>query len=117
MSYVERHRVSVTTDSGGDATEYTPNVRGRIVAIVYTKTDFASGVDFDISLETTGQELWDEDNVNASKTVWPKQLNDDTVGADLAGEYQHIYAANERVKIVIAEGGNAKSGTFDILVA
>jgi len=121
--YVERHSVSITTDAAGDATGYTPVVTGKIVAIVYTKTDYAAGVDFTITSETTGQTIWTESNVNASKTCVPRQATHDTAGvASLyagAGEpvEDYVHVANERVKIVIASGGNAKTGTFIVLVA
>lgn len=117
MSYVERHTVSITTDSSGDATGYTPVVTGKIVGVIYTKTDFADGVDFTITTETTGQGLWTDTNVNASETVYPKQQSDGPDGAAITGVYQHVYLSHERVKIVVAQGGDTKSGTFDVLVA
>lgn len=119
--YARRHAVSVTTAADGTATAYTSTtVNGRIRSIQYVKTDFDNGVDFAITLETTGQGLWTESNVNAAAIRCPRQPTHDAVGvASLyaaAGEpvEDFIYAADERVKIVIAQGGNAKSGTFYI---
>ena len=39
MAYAEAHTVSVTTDSSGDSTDYTPVVTGKIISIAYAKTD------------------------------------------------------------------------------
>ena len=119
--YARRHTVSVTTAADGSATAYTPTtVNGRILSIQYVKTDFDNGVDFTITTETTGQGLWTDTNVNASETVCPRQPTHDAVGAAslyaAGGEpvEDFIYVADERVKIVIAQGGNVKTGTFYI---
>lgn len=122
MSYVERHTVAVTTDGDGNATAYSPVITGKISQVRYVKTDFANGVDFDITLEATGETVWDEDNVNANKTVAPRQATHDTAGvASLyaaGGEpvEDKIAVAKDRVKIVVAQGGATKTGTFHILV-
>jgi len=112
--------VAVTTVADGSATAYSEAIQGRILAIQYVKDDFAAGVDFDVTLEDSEQELWDEDNVDADKTVYPRRQVHDTVGAGLT--YDGTRTVNEpvvtrgaeRVKIVIAAGGNAKNGTFHI---
>jgi len=120
--YLHRHIVAVTTDASGDATEYTPVVRGRIMAIRYVKTDFADTVDFTITSEITGMDIWTEANVTASETVRPHDpVQQSTDGADLTydGTYKvpaPVVIAEERVKIVVAAGGDTKTGTFHVLV-
>ena len=123
MSYVTRHTVSVTTDAGGDATAYTPTVNGRVLTVIYTKDDFANGVDFTITTESTAQSVWVESDVNASATVAPRQPTHaaaDGSASLYAGSGEpvetYVWTANERVKIVIGSGGNATSGTFDVLI-
>ena len=120
---IKRYTVVVTTLADGTKTAYTiEKVSGLIQAIVYTKTDYADGVDFIISCETSGLIIWDEDNVNASKTVYPRAATCDTLGvASLyaaTGEpvEDKIPIANERIQIAIAAGGVTKSGTFYIYV-
>jgi len=123
MSYTERHAVTITTDASGDGTGYTPVVTGRIMAIHYVKTDYAAGVDFTITAEATGETIWTESNVNASATRAPRQATHATDGtASLyaaAGEpvEDYIAVAEDRVKIVVAQGGDTKSGTFHVIVA
>jgi len=115
--YVQRHEVTITTDSDGDGTDYTPVIHGRILAISYVKTDFANGVDFTITTETTLQNVWVDTNVDASEIVYPMAIGSDQVGAAITDpKYVPIPAAQERVKIVIASGGDEKSGTFHVLV-
>lgn len=124
MAYAQRHTVSVTTATGGGAEAHTPVVTGRVANIVYTadgSTPFDATADFTITAEETGIGLWTESNVTASKTVAPMQGANDQAGATLntAGDVQSapIYVANERVKIVIAQGGNTRSGSFDVVIA
>lgn len=118
MSYASSETIAVTTDTGGAATAYSGVVNGRIVMVRYTKNNFSNGVDFTITTEDTAQNLWVESDVNASDVAYP------VVAATLAGTGAAstltevpVYACNERVKIVIASGGNATSGTFRIVVA
>jgi len=124
MAQAVRKTVTVTTDGTGAATEYTtgPVLKGRVMLIAYTKDDFTNGVDFTITTADTGQSLWVEENVNASKTISPRQAThaiDGTASLYVAlGEpvEDHILAVNERLKIVIAQGGSATSGTFVFIV-
>lgn len=122
MSYAERHVVSVTTAADGSATAYSPVVTGKLSQIRYVKTDFDNGSTFTITAEATGETLWSESNVDASATRAPRQATHSTLGA--ASLYaaggtavqDKIALARDRVKIVIAAGGNAKAGTFHIIV-
>lgn len=119
---IRRFVVPVTVDASGDATAYSPVIRGKIVSIRYAKTDFADGVDFVISGEASGQTIWSEEAVNAAATRHPRAPTHSTTGAAAlyaaAGEAVNdmIAIADERIKIVVADGGNAKSGTFHITI-
>lgn len=118
MSYAERHSIAVTTAVGGAATVYSPIVTGRVASIAYVKTDFADGVDFSITGADSGVVIWAEDNVNAAKVMSPVQaahLN--TSGAASAFTQNPVVVANERIKIIIAAGGDGKIGTFNIVMA
>lgn len=122
MSYAERHAVTVTTAADGSATAYSPVVTGRLSQIRYVKTDYTDGVDFTITSDETGETLWTELNVNASATRAPRQATHGTDG--VASLYAAaglpvqapIALAKDRVKIVIAAGGNAKTGVFHIVM-
>lgn len=121
--YVRRHTVAVTTAADGSATAYTDTeVNGRVLMIQYVKTDYADTVDFAITGAITGLGLWTEDNITASTVRAPRQATHSQVGAALlyaaggTAQTEPVYLAGERVKIVLASGGNAKSGTFYITV-
>lgn len=119
---MRRYEVDITTDASGNAIAYSPRIRGKIHQIEYVKTDFANGVDFTITGEATGIGIWTESDVNASAVRAPRLPTHSQVG--VAALYasagtavaDKIALAGDRVKIAIAQGGNAKSGTFHILV-
>ena len=122
--YATRHTVLLTTDATEAATGYTDvPVNGRILQIVYTKTDFADGVDFVVTGENSGAIIWDEDSVNATAQRAPMQathLNTTGAAALYAASGTAVLApvviANERIKVVVANGGDTKTGTVDIWV-
>lgn len=123
--HVESFQVDVTTAADGTATAFSPVLKGSILTIIYTKdgaTPFDNGVDFTITAESSGQNLWTQLNVNASATVAPRQPTHAPDGSALlyaAGGTPvsaPIAVAAERVKIAIAQGGNTKLGHFTVIV-
>lgn len=126
--YGERHSVTVVTASDGSATAYIGgvdgigNLTGRIISLTYTKTDFADGSTFTITSEATGQNIWTETGVNATATVAPRQATHSTAGA--AALYaaggtavnDYIVLAQDRIKVVIASGGDTKTGVFTVVM-
>jgi hypothetical protein len=122
---MRRFKITLTTAADGTVTGYSPRISGKINQIEYVKAgagNFDDGVDFTITGEATGIGLWTESNVNASAVRAPRMPTHSQVGAALlyaAGGVavaDKIALGNDRVKISIAQGGNAKSGTFHILV-
>ncbi|WP_420133963.1 hypothetical protein [Rhodopseudomonas sp.] len=122
---MKRYKITVTTASDGTATAYTPRLSGKIQQIEYVKDGtigYTDGVDFTITGEATGIGLWTESNVNASAVRAPRQPTHSQVGAALlyasggVGVADAIGVANDRVKIVLAQGGAAKVGTFHVVV-
>lgn len=115
--HVQTFPVTVTTDASGDATAYSDPVNGLLSQVRYVKTDFANGVDFTITSDATGETLWTESDVNASATRAPRQATHSTAGvASLyaaAGQaVNDMIAVSGKIKIVVAAGGNTKTGTF-----
>ncbi len=116
--YTQRQSVTLETAADGTATGYTEVVSGALSQIRYVKDDFDNGVDFTITVEETGETLWDEDNVNASTTRAPRQATHGVDGAAAlyaaggAAVQAPIAIHHSRIKIEIAQGGDTKSGTF-----
>jgi hypothetical protein len=116
--FAQRVSVSATTDGSGNATVYSAAVTGRIHAIIYTKTDFAAGVDFAVTLESTGEVLWTGTDVNASAVVYPVvAATVASTGAASTLLQVPLFAANDRVKFIVSSGGATKTGAFQVVVA
>lgn len=119
---IRKFTVPAVTDGSGNATVYSPYLSGIIEAIQYVKTDFADGVDFTITSEATGETIWTQSDVNAAVIKHPRAATHSTAG--VASLYasggvavnDRIALGRDRVKIAIAQGGNAKSGSFVITV-
>lgn len=119
---IRKYTVPVLTDGSQNATVYTPYLSGYIESVQYVKTDFTNGVDFTITAEATGENIWTDTNIDASETVRPRAATQTTAG--VAALYasggvavlDRIALGRDRVKIVIGSGGAAKVGTFVITV-
>ena len=119
---IRRFTIPITVNSVGDAEVYSPVIRGKLVSIRYVKTDFADGVDFVLTGETSGQTIWSEEAVNASATRYPRAPTHSTAGVAAlyasGGEAVNdmIALADERIKIVVGDGGDTKTGTLHIVI-
>lgn len=124
--YAQRLAVTATTNASGDATAYSEVIPyGMLSQIRYVKPaglSYTDGYTLAITLEATGETLWGEAAVNASATRAPRQATHTTAGAAslYAGSgtavTDKIAIVGDRIKIVIASGGDTKSGTFHFLI-
>lgn len=124
---VTNFKVPVTTDASGDATAYTQGpVLGRVEHVRYTPdgtNPLDTNADMDITGETSGIVVANHDNIGTA--AFTRAYRHATHGVDgvaatyngTAGVFDKIAIAGERLKVVIANGGNAKSGTVEIVVS
>ena len=124
--FVERHEVAVTTTSGGAATGYTGVVSGRVLAIRYVPdgtSPLDTGFDATITCDVSGLPIITVTNGGLSALSLAPRAATVTV-ANAAALYAAggtavndlIPVAAERVKIVIAQGGDTKAGTFHVYI-
>lgn len=119
---IRRHEVTVVTASDGSATAYSPILSGKLLSVQYVKTDYADGVDFTITAEANGQAIWSESDVNAAVTKAPRLAVHTVAGAAAlyasggVAVLDKIALGRDRIKIVLAQGGNAKTGKFVFLM-
>lgn len=122
MSFAKRLSVVVTTDSSGDGTGYIDVDYGLLSQIRYVKTDFADVADFAITVEGTGEGLWSQSDVNASATKAPRQATHGVDGAAAlfasggTAIQDKIAIVQDRIKVVVAQGGDTKTGTFHFVL-
>lgn len=124
---MRRFEVTPVTDSGGAATYYTPYVSGYVHTVEYVidgTIPYTSGaVDMTITAEATGETILTATDVSASFVKAPRQPIHSTAGvaalyaAAGTAVFERIGLGRDRIKIVIAQGGNAKQGRFIFLVA
>jgi hypothetical protein len=122
---MRRYKVTVTTAADGSATAYTPRVGGKLHSVVYVPdgtNPFANTVDLTVTAEATGEALLSRTNVAAAFAAYPR------VATSAPDGTASLYAAagtavqdkpalgNDRIKIVLAQGGNAKVGAFHFVV-
>lgn len=124
--YAQRITVPLTTAADGSATVFSVDIPfGRLSQIRYVKPisgGFDDGSTITCTVESTGETLWTESNVNASATRAPRQATHSTAGAAAlyaaggAAVNDKIAIVADRIKIVVANGGNAKNATFFFLL-
>ena len=113
--------IALTTDASGDCTAYSDAVNGRILGIIYTKVDFDNGVDFTITLNTSGEAILTLTNQNVAAVFYPRVGVHDAVGAAATLDGTRllrdpVFAVDDKVKCVVAQGGNVKTGTITVIV-
>lgn len=111
---ISREAVTVTTDSSGAATAYSSVLNGFLYRIKIVDTDMAAGaVDYTITSEDSGDTLLAITNTEDADK-YPRQPVDTTAGVAISDSFEKIPLNNERVKIVVAQGGDTKSATVTI---
>lgn len=122
---MRRYPVTVTTAADGTVTAYSPRLSGKIHSVHYVKdgvVGYTDGVDFALTCEKTGENIWTEANVNASTVRYPRAPTHSQAGvaslyaASGTAVQDKIGVSTDRVKIVLAQGGASKVGTFHIVV-
>lgn len=115
--------ISIPVVSDGDqvATEYIGPFSGYLDSLQYLKASsggYTDGVDFTITKESTGETIWTDTNINATEVVRPRVITQHTDGAANTTLVirEPILFVNERIKIVLAQAGATKTGTFVALV-
>lgn len=114
---------AVTVTATG--TGYSPYFSGRIESIQYIKDGsaaYSDGVDATITSDVTGAAIVTLTDMNASTIVRPRAATHTSAGA--AASYDgtrpvldKVALSRDRVKVAIADGGNAKTGTFVVTVS
>jgi hypothetical protein len=107
----------VSTDASGDGSFTGPKVCGRLYAAQLVDGDFADGVDITLTSEDPNLSIpaLAKLNFNTDQMVYPRvacALNTD--GTSLT--VYDMPVINGPIKAVIAQGGNAKSGSVIVFI-
>jgi hypothetical protein len=119
MSY-HSVQATITTTSGGAATVYLGSkIRGLLVYLKYSPGTIATGGDLVITGETSGTPILTKANAGTSD-VWyyPRApANQVADGAAITDSAEMIPILSERIKVVVAQGGNVTTGTIEAVYA
>lgn len=119
-----KYKKTIVVNASGDASVDLDPINGKIVSIQYTKASsggYADGVDFVITNKRSGEVIWQEANVNASKIVYPQHTTnkpDGTTnphGSNVTGIYDYFFLTDDIINIVVDEGGNVTTGDFTVV--
>lgn len=119
---IRKFSIPLTTNGSGAATGYSPYFSGYIRALEYVKTDFANGVDFTITADETGEAILSLTDQNSAAILRPRAATHSTAGvaalyaATGTAVNDHIALGRDRVKVVVAQGGDTKTGTIIVTV-
>ena len=113
----------IVTDASGNATVYLthginrkPN--GFLVALKYTPGTLATGADLTITGEDSGIPILTQADAGTSNVFYyPRALNNavaDGAAGTVATEF--IPIKDERIKVVVAQGGNAGAGSIEAIL-
>lgn len=124
--HIEKHSLTLTVNASGAATVYTAAaIVGRVLQIRYVPdatVPLATGTDLTITGEDTGVAIATLTDIGTSAfTKVPRQATHGVTGTALvyAGTdavAEPPYVAGERIKCVVAQGGDSKTGVLHILV-
>ena len=116
---ITRVSVPVVTSALGAAVVYTPALNGVVRSVRYIKPTSGgldAGSDIDIVTDKGAVVVWDKDDLNTSAVIYPMVPAHDNTGTLVEGSYAPIPVCDERIKITVANGGNAGTGTFEFTI-
>lgn len=112
--------VTITTDTNGDATVYLGSaLRGYLVALIYKPGTIVTGADLTITTETTLLPILTKVNLGTGNSfLYPRALptNANSATGPLGTvPSERIPLYKERIKVVVAQGGNTLTGTIQAI--
>jgi len=120
MTYVRSSTVAITTATSGAATVYSDAMNGSLNAIKVVAAGTTSTADITITGETSGFAMLTKANITKSATsVFYPRAPAHTVAAGATTSAVVLVAVpvfDERIKLVMAQGGNAQSYTVTYYV-
>ena len=116
-------KADIVTDGNGDATVYiAPSINaglnGFLVALKYTPGTLDTGADLTITGENSGIPIMTKSNAGTSTVFYyPRALiNQVADGAAGSSGLERIPIKNDRIKVVVAQGGNAGAGSIEAIL-
>ena len=119
---MQRHVVTITTDASGDFTGHTVVTNGLVHAVRFVDTDLDATADITLTCGASGMAILTMTDQANTGTYQPQGATHSTAGAAAlyaaggTAVLAPIPVADETIKVVVAQGGNVKTGTLHIYV-
>lgn len=109
---------SIVTDASGNATVYLGSkLRGYLVALNYRPGTLDTGADLTVTAETSGAPILTKVNLGTGNSwLYPRALptNANSATGPLGTvPTERIPLVGERIKVVVAQGGNTLTGSIE----
>ncbi|TXG78459.1 hypothetical protein E6Q11_00950 [Candidatus Dojkabacteria bacterium] len=116
-------KADIVTAADGTATVYiTPGINrgfnGFLVGLKYTPGTIDTGADLTITCENSGEPIMTKTNAGTSAVFYKPRAfaNSVTDGAASTTPSEYIPIKDDRIKVVIAQGGNGGIGSIEAIV-
>lgn len=116
-------KVDIVADASGAATVYISHSQGRgvngfLVCLKYTPGTIATGADLTITGENSGIPILTKADAGTSNVFYyPRALNNAVAdGAAGTTNSEFIPIKDERIKVVVAQGGNGGVGSIEAIL-
>lgn len=120
---LESVKADIVTDASGNATVYLEHginrkLNGLLMNMRYIPGTLATGADLTISGETSGIPILTLADAGVSdRVLYPRALlNEVSDGSEGISGTEIIPIHNERIKVVIAQGGDTKAGSIEAVL-
>lgn len=117
LRYVE---VAITTDAGGDSTDYSVPVSGFVDTIVYKPGTLETGADLTVTDEADGRAILTLTNGTTGQLTFRPIVGANPIVNTGAGTPSTVLLRQlpvmGRIKVVTAQGGNALSGAIGFYI-
>jgi hypothetical protein len=123
LKMIESVKADIVTDASGNATVFLAHginrkPTGLLLAIKYTPGTLATGADLTITGESSGIPILVVTDAGiADRFFYPRALLNNVADASAgSGGTEIIPIRDERIKVVVAQGGNAGVGSIEAIL-
>jgi hypothetical protein len=120
---LESLKADIVTDASGDATVYLTHgisrkPRGLLLKIKYNPGTIDTGADIEISGESSGEPILTiADAGTSAQFYYPRaMLNEVSNGDEGITGTELIPIVDERIKVVVSNGGDTKTGSVEAVI-
>lgn len=113
-------KATLDVDASGDLETFLGPFTGILDSLILDIGSLATSTttDITVTIEETGEQVFADTNITADAVIRPRVIPQGTDGAELDALKlaEAFYLVNDRLKVVVDEGGNEASGALTALI-